>query len=334
MVKMKQINRYPLDQCCLYKCRSKKRLAKVLNIEPGTIHKIHEYIKYHNFEISKNDEGDKRKISSPNHVLKEVQQNILKKMVKIKRPDWLISGEKGKSYITNAKYHQNGIYALTIDIKSFYDNCQREYVYRFFKDKLEMESDIAALVTDIVTYEKRIPTGTPTSQLISYYAYEDMFNEINEIAFRHGCKFSLYVDDMSFSSVNSFEYKLLMNDVEKTLKKYGHRLKKSKVNYYGKKDVKTYTGVVINTKGELTVPNKLRKKVYENFQNVKNEDVINFGDKTTYKTYQTLVGQLNAAKNIEKGIFPEIDRITKQKKISERKTTSLRLRKRNSTIKL
>ena len=60
--------------------------------------------------------------------------------------------------------------------------------------------DVAKILTDIVTYEKCIPTGCPTSQLIAYYAYEDMFAGIKKIADNHGCLFSLYVDAMTFSS--------------------------------------------------------------------------------------------------------------------------------------
>ena len=41
----------------------------------------------------------------------------------------LISGEKGKCYIDNGKSHLNSNYFLTMDIKKFYDNCFREYVF-------------------------------------------------------------------------------------------------------------------------------------------------------------------------------------------------------------
>lgn len=37
------------------------------------------------------------------------------------------------------------------------------------------------LCTDIVTYDGGIPTGCPTSQIIAYYAYENMFNEIYRV---------------------------------------------------------------------------------------------------------------------------------------------------------
>lgn len=87
----------------------------------------------------------------------------------------LISGERGKCYIDNGKAHIMSHYVLTMDIKNFYDNCNREYVFRFFKDKMLMAGDIAGFCTDLVCLEGGIPTGCPTSQLIAFYAYEAMF---------------------------------------------------------------------------------------------------------------------------------------------------------------
>ena len=52
---------------------------------------------------------------------------------------------------------------------------------------------------------KRQPTGCPTSQLIALYAYENMFNEIYDVACTNGCIFTVYVDDMTFSAEKVFD---------------------------------------------------------------------------------------------------------------------------------
>lgn len=126
---------------------------------------------------------EKRNITAPDRRIKEIQTRILQLLQKVERPEWLISGEKGKCYIDNGKKHIHSNYFLTMDIKKFYDNCEREYVFRFFRDRLLMAGDLAGLCTDIVTYEGGIPTGCPTSQLLAFYAYENMFNEISEVAY-------------------------------------------------------------------------------------------------------------------------------------------------------
>ena len=35
--------------------------------------------------------------------------------------------------------------------------------------------DVSKILADITTLDKKTSTGTPTSQLISFHAYEDMF---------------------------------------------------------------------------------------------------------------------------------------------------------------
>jgi hypothetical protein len=179
---------------------------------------------------------EKRQITAPKYALKCVQRRILNLIQYIERPEWVIAGTKEKCYIDNGKFHLNSNYVLTVDIKKFNDNCQREYVYRFFRDKMLNSPDVAKILTDIVTYEKGIPTGCPTSQLIAYYAYEDMFAGIKKIADNHGCLFSLYVDDMTFSSENPFDTNTLKRKVDIELRRYHHKPKYKKIKYYSKNE--------------------------------------------------------------------------------------------------
>lgn len=54
---------------------------------------------------------------------------------------------------------------------------------------MQTSPDVAKILTDIVTYNGGIPTGCPTSQLIAFYAYEDMFKQIQQCAESYGCIF-------------------------------------------------------------------------------------------------------------------------------------------------
>ena len=53
MRQKQQKKRYPLNQCCLYKCNSKKRLENILKLNSGELAKIDFIIKYHSFQIDK-----------------------------------------------------------------------------------------------------------------------------------------------------------------------------------------------------------------------------------------------------------------------------------------
>lgn len=315
---MSHKKQYSLDQCALYKCRSPMRLEKVLKTEVGDLANISKLINYNNFNIEKNSLGEIRSIQSPSRHLKTIQKRILKLLQKIERPDWLISGEKGKSFIDNGKAHLNARYALTVDIESFYGNCTREYVYSFFYKRMHMPRDVAGIITDIVTYQNSIPTGTPTSQMISYYAYEDMFNEINEVANKYNCTFTLYVDDMSFSSRDYFKHCSLRSEVDIILRKYGHRLKSRKIKFYGKNQSKIITGTIVTPNNTLEVPNKNQKKIYDNFQEIKTFKYLTKKNKQELKLYKTLRGRLTSARSIEQEIFPEINRIISSIKIKEK----------------
>lgn len=306
----KQYKKYDITQCCLYKCNSPRKLKEALKLADEEYKDIVRLVKYHKFQIEKKDSKEKRNITAPDKRIKEIQTRILQLIQKVERPEWLISGEKGKCYIDNGKRHIHSNYFLTMDIKKFYDNCEREYVFRFFKDKMLMAGDLAGLCTDIVTYDGGIPTGCPTSQLLAFYAYENMFSEIYEVAEKYGCIYSVYVDDMTFSSENPFDVNKMVNEIDRKLRRYGHKPKYKKIKYYSHGEFVPITGTIVTKEHELKVPNKLQKRVYDDFQEVKSYK----GKKLTQeeqKKINSLKGRIQASENIEPGKFPEIKRLTK-----------------------
>lgn len=169
----KMIKKYHFNQCVFYKLKSKSKLAKYLNLEVSQLKQIEAMIKYRTFNHKQEGKKD-RLITAPNDDLKRVQKRVLQLLSRLERPSWLISGERGKSYIDNAKMHQKSKYVLTIDIRSFYGNTIREYVYLFWRDKMMMSNDTAEILTNILTYNGTIPTGSPASQLTAYYAYQNI----------------------------------------------------------------------------------------------------------------------------------------------------------------
>ena len=301
--------KYPIHQCAFYKCTTKKKLESLLTIEPGGLKNIQHTIKYHSFDIDKKNSNEKRRITAPERTLKAVQKRILSLLQRIERPSWLISGEKGKCYIDNGIAHLTANYMLAVDIKKFYDNCHRNGVYLFFINRMHTSPDVAQILTDIVTHNNGIPTGCPTSQLIAYYAYEEMFTQISQYAESYGCKFTLYVDDMTFSSSEPFAWEKLAREVDIILRRFGHKPKYSKVKFYSKDAAKPITGTIVTTNHNLDVPNALQKRVYDNFQSLKALDEQGKTEDVA-KTKQKLIGQIQASRNIDDKRFPEISRLT------------------------
>lgn len=300
--------KYDINQCVLYKCSNKRRLESLLFLDKYELNKVSKLIDYYTFFKDKKD-GDKREITAPRDYLKKIQKSVLVKLSNIRRPDWLISGEKGKSYIDNSRVHQYSSVFLTIDIKKFYDNCKREYVFRFFKDKMRCAGDVAGVLTEIVTFNGGIPTGCPTSQLIAYYAYEEMFENINKIASKYGCIFTLYVDDMTFSSKGLINPDRLIKEIDIELRKYGHKPKYKKVKYYPKGSHKIVTGVAISKDKKLKVANSLSQKIYNDLKQLKSPKL---DSEVRVKILNTLNGRLQAARSVDNNFYSEVYRLIKE----------------------
>lgn len=301
----KRIKKYELTQCVFYKLNSKRLLANYLNVDISQLKQINNMIKYREFNHKQEGKKD-RLITAPKHDLKKIQKRVHMLLSRLERPDWLISGERGKSYIDNAITHRESKFVSTIDIRSFYRNTTREYVYRFFLDEMIMSSDTAQILTDISTYNKSIPTGSPVSQLIAYYAYRNMFQEIQTYAQeKHGCIFTLYVDDMTFSKETPFNKDQLEQGIDVILRKYGHKPKYKKTRYYPKDRNKLITGVVLSKDQSLLISNSLQNKI-------KSDSllVLEKGSESGKHKLQSFKGRLQAAQLINRKAFPELTKFT------------------------
>jgi RNA-directed DNA polymerase len=295
------IRTYDIDKSPLYRLRNRGKLADLLglplNYFRGDYHAI---IRYNVFKKRTGRNNKERILQSPDISLKKIQRSMLRYLSRVAIPQWVISGKKGKSYIDNARYHQELPYICTVDIRDFYPSCKRNRIFNMFCKKFKMEPDIAGIMTDLVAFNGGIPTGAPTSQLVAYFTYSDVFERIYEIATRYDVKFSLYVDDITFSSNNPIS-KAMIYEIERVLKSVGLKLKKNKTKFYGKSDFKTITGVVCYTNSKLKVPNYLRKEIIDGYEEIKR-----YSGNSFEKRKLSILGKIHAARQIEPDIFQGI----------------------------
>lgn len=287
--------RYPLKQSNLYKVGTQRKLAAALGLEENYFRKKHIY-HYNEFSRKKAD-GKERNFSEPEAGLKKIQKKISRLLQRIDTPDWLHSGIKRKSYITNCKDHAEADYVITMDIKSFYDSVQKQYVYRLFRNKFEMPADVAGKITDLLLYQDRMPTGGAASQIVTYWAYSDMFHRIYRIAEKYSCKFSLYVDDMTFSSDFPIDFKL-KEEIREELKMYGLSAKPEKDKYYRKGCPKSITGVIIDKNHNMRIPNCQRQEIMKLYAECRESGDV--------RRMEQLLGKYRSIKQIEAEAFPSI----------------------------
>lgn len=303
--------KYALNQSVLYKCGSKKRLSEILGIPLGILKENAKNPQYHILYKSKKNSDEKRKINAPGRTLKKIQRQIYKKLQYVERPKWVMAGEKGKNWSDNAKFHKESCYVLKFDIANFFPNCEREYVYRFFLNRLKCAPDIAAILTNLTTYRGYIIQGSPVSMVLAFYAYEDMFYELATLADKNNLLFSTYVDDLTFSSKNEIQKDKLIRIVNKKLHAYDHKSKSRKEMYYGKTKYKKITGVILYPDHISKVPNRIRLKIKQLLVKAK-EAEIKGNIKQANDLKQEMVGTIYSARQIEKNIFPEALKYAKQ----------------------
>lgn len=295
---------YAIDQSPIYKLSSKRKLATILQVEYASLLHSKDWINYTVSEIEKGS-GGFRTIYDPCRKLKQVQRRIKNLLSRISFPNWVFSGRKGVCHVDNGKHHEHSVYFIQSDLHAFYDSCSRERVYRLFKDRFKCSSDVSALLSDLTTLTLQdgstvIPTGSPCAQLVAFFAYQDMFNELHNLARNHGCKFSLYVDDLTFSAKMPFSNPAVFKKkLLQIVKRYGHSLSLSKTAYRGADETKIVTGVAITKEGVSAIPNKLRYKI------VQGTAQSCAGDTST--ALSTL-GRISSARMIEPSSFPEAER--------------------------
>jgi len=270
------------ELCDLYKLKRKRDLFFVLKV-----HK--EDVKSVLYKYRACIEDGKRLLEKPDEKLKRIQRKILYKLYQIDFPQYVFSGVKGRSAYGNVIFHLESKYVLKLDMTKFFPNTHRDKIYKFFKEKLKMAPDVAKLCTDITTInyiedrvkveeevklfleEKKIkntnhlPSGTPTSQILSYIANSEMFDEIIEYCNKNNLKCSIYVDDIAISSDNEKCYKA-EKDIIAIIERHNHHISVNKTKKYGDNQYKKITGFVISPNNELVVPNKTRFKIKNNLK--------------------------------------------------------------------
>lgn len=185
---------YPLHQSLFFKVKSKKKILEILGLSKSQAVKLSLDSAFKSFT---NEAG--RAIQEPIPQLKAVHKRIGTLLSRIELPNYLHSGRKKHSTITNAESHRFAIQLLKLDIHKFFPSTTAAKVHQMFVEKFEMSPDAAYLMTNIVTCEGKVPTGSPISMAIAFWANKNMFDALYELANSNNLVFSAYVDDVAFS---------------------------------------------------------------------------------------------------------------------------------------
>lgn len=279
------VEKFSLEERKLFNIKSKKYLAFVLKEERSLLKEIsknpQDFYRFAPKTIEKNGKKKTRNIEEPNFILKPIHRKIHILLSEIPAPDYLFSKKKS-SCVLNAKAHVNCHGStLNIDIENFFPSTSRIRVQQFFGYFLQYPRDVADFMADICTVNNHIPTGSPLSLMLAFWANKPMFDELNKLAASRKIKMTIYVDDISFTGVavnDSFK-----NKVTEIVNRYNHSINPDKVRFFSEK-LRFINGIAISKVG-LRPSNKLSKEI-RSLKNIRDvRDANTLGGKLNYMNY-------------------------------------------------
>ena len=190
---------YPLHQSPLYRLRSRSRLAQLLRLSNAELRNLERRNDlYREFDLPKKN-GGVRHVENPVRALKLVQARIARILGRIEPPHFLFCPVKRRCNVSNAAAHMGNRVVHCLDIKKFFPNTPQRRVYWFFHTIMRCESNIAGLLAKLACYTGHLPTGSPLSPIMAYFAYFDLWHRIADFCKDRGYTLTVYIDDITIS---------------------------------------------------------------------------------------------------------------------------------------
>lgn len=251
----RQHDRYALNQSPLYRIRGKGQFASIIGIEWDAVPGL---VAASVYRVWSNAKG--REIQQPLGQLESLHRRIGDFLARIELPGYLYS-QRGRSYADNARQHVGDIPLVKTDIHKFYPSTTWAMVHRMFTEDFECADDVARRLADICCYQrKHLPTGSPVSGRIAFFAARQMFDSIAELTAKHGCRMTAYVDDITVSGERAS--KTLLGEIRKIVHRHGLKTMQKKSVTFSAASAKLVTGAVI-LGVELRLPNERHKKIHD-----------------------------------------------------------------------
>lgn len=191
---------HPLDQSPLFKMRTRGKLAELLRITPSELRALELGTdQYSEFERPKKNGTGVRHVENPRRELKRAQARIARILGRITPPAFLFCPVKRRCYVANAAAHRHNRVVQCLDIKRFFPNTPQQRVFWFFHNVMQCSADMAGLFAKLACYQGHLPTGSPLSPIMAYFAFHDLWAEIAAFCEARGYTFTVYIDDVTVS---------------------------------------------------------------------------------------------------------------------------------------
>lgn len=256
----------PKGQVSKHKPSKKERVESYLTIEKtkGTI-------------LDKKPEGKSRIITrfvDGSDWLKNAQRKFHKAIIKgLKDIPYLQSTLKNTSYATNGNKHSGKPrFFYTIDLKNFFGQIEIDRVKRSLQDALAIDGDVATFYSKMLTSPNDddppklvLGQGLPSSPIVSYICNMSLFDYIYKIATENNITFTIYVDDITFSSEEEIPQSFI-NKIMGIIKGNKLVVNKAKIHRPKKETIKKVTGVCIIYGGKPSISRKKHEELFSLYE--------------------------------------------------------------------
>ena len=235
-----------------------------------------------------------RDIIAPADELKIILQDINKVLQRTydkRNETFQVAYKSGKCIKDNAAPHLKHKYVFKIDLHDFFPSCKREYVEKYiqflFKNSIN-SAFVKEKFLEIILHNDALFIGSPISGTLANAIISKPVFYIKNICNQFNMEFTVYADDMTFSS-DKFIYKDFIIDMfNRAFMRYNmeNDFSLNEKKCYGVSEChRSVTGVVINHKNELTC----HRHVYQDIRQTLHQ--LSYDD-TSHLNYNKLKGQI------------------------------------------
>lgn len=300
----KVLKYYSVTQSPFYKLERKKDLFKLLFLTEKQVDLLLKYATDgtgRNFTVSSvESKGKNREVHIPKDLTHKVHNRIFLLLRRIKSPDYLHSGVKKRSHVTNALTHSgSNLNQFSIDISKFYNSTSYKMIFHFFQDVMKCSKDVSYIIANIISFNGHLPTGSPVSQVVSFLVNMRMFDKLNRLAKHNNICMTVYVDDITFSGDKiPSEF---VSSVKSIIDKKGYKTHKISLCKSADDDnsVREVTGVIIKSDGSVDVPNRIRHEIYSLKRSIDFEKSLAVD--IALQKYKKIIGLIYSAAQISPG---------------------------------
>ncbi len=237
---------------------------KNLGFDPNHLQLLSLNPPYYSFEMRKR-KGGSRTIEAPEYTLKDLQrqfnfflQCVYYQWQSMASYGYIIgvkANKNKKNILENAKRHLGAKYMLNADFEDFFHQISAQRVLSLLRNKpFRFTKRAAHLLAKLFTYNNRLPMGAPTSPVLSNFAAIKLDKQLYQWALDNNITFTRFVDDMSFSSKQKPLTQNHLEAIKTICANNQFKLNPNKTKFFGEKDTKKVTGLVLNETVDIDKP--------------------------------------------------------------------------------